>query len=564
MGKKISRRDFLKRTGSTGLSISLVGSGMQFLVGCTRREFDLIIRGGMVYDGLGKEPVAADVGLRGGRIAALGDLSSRTTHRVIDASGLAVTPGFIDVHTHTDVGLLANPRAESKIRQGVTTEISGQCGSSPFPLGGEVAAQYKSRIKEEFEVEVDWTDADTFLRRLEKNRTAVNFVPFVGHSTVRATAMGMENRDPSNEELEEMKRFVREALEQGAFGLSTGLEYTPGSFAKTEEIIQLCRVVSKFRGIYATHMRSEDVRVEEALEEAIRIAGEADVELQISHLKASQKRNWHKLPKMLHRISQASKEGVRIHADRYTYRAWATTLQIMFPLWAREGDDEAFVRRLQDDADWGKMRPYLEDKVNALGSWESVLITRVKSEEIKHYQGKTISQLAADARRDPYAFVRELLIDEEGDVSIVGFGMSEENTEKVLAFPLTMVGSDGNAVAPYGILSKGNPHPRYYGTFPRYLGHYIREKKILTLPEAIRRITSMAAQKFEIPDRGVLAEGYCADIVLFNPETVIDKATFSNPHQYPEGIDVVIVNGRVVIEKGKHTGELPGKVLRRA
>jgi N-acyl-D-amino-acid deacylase len=363
--------------------------------------------------------------------------------------------------------------------------------------------------------------------------------------------------------MEGMKRAVRESMEQGAFGLSTGLEYTPGSFAKTEEVIDLCKIVSELNGVYTTHMRSEDVRLEEALEETLRIADEADVSLQISHLKASQKRNWHKLPRVLEKIQKASQDGIRVHADRYTYSAWATSLRIMFPMWSREGNSDDFVARLKDAATWNKIKPFLADKVNGLGSWDRVLITRLKSEEKKAMQGMTVEQLAADAGKDPYDFARELLIEEKGDVSICGFAMSEENTERVLAFPLTMVGSDGNAIAPYGVLGKGNPHPRYYGTFPRYLGYYIRERKILPLPEAVRRITSLPAEKFGLQDRGVLDEGKYADIVVFNPNTVIDKATFAEPHQYPVGIDAVIVNGRIVIEKETHTGELPGKVLRK-
>ncbi len=564
MLKNTSRRDFLKQAARTGLVIGLMPAGSRLFVGCTRREFDIIIRGGTVYDGLGGDPFAADVGLRGNRITAVGDLAGRTSHRIIDAAGLAVSPGFIDAHSHTDHLLLVNPNAESKIRQGVTTEVTGQCGDSPFPVGGPAWEKAKKDMQEEYGITVDWTDADGFLRRLEKNGTAVNFVPFLGHGTLRGVVMGLEDRQPTTDDMDAMKRALHQAMEQGVFGLSTGLEYTPGSFAKTEEIIQLCKVVAEFGGVYATHMRSEDIRLEEALAEALRIAREADVDLQISHLKASQKRNWHKLPRVLQRIQQASREGVRVHADRYTYAAWATSMRIMFPMWARQGTNEDFVARLKDNTQWERMKPFVVDRVDALGAWDRVLITRLKSEDKNDLLGKNVQQLALEVRRDPYAFVRTLLVEEQGDVGICGFGMSEENTEKVLGFPLTMVGSDGVAAAPYGILGKGNPHPRYYGTFPRYLGHYVRKQKILPLHEAIRRITSLPAEKFRLVDRGVLAQGKFADIVLFDPETVIDKATFTHPHQYPLGIEFVIVNGRVVIEKGTHTGELPGIVLRNA
>lgn len=563
MAKNTSRRDFLKQAVRAGLVVGLTGTGSHCLVGCAGREFDLIIRGGMIYDGLGGEPFPGDVGIKKDKIAAIGDLGQKTAHQMIEGAGLSVTPGFIDAHCHTDISLLVNPRAESIIRQGITTEVSGQCGSSPFPVGGPSLDRRKKNLKEEYDITLDWTDADSFFRKLEKNRTAVNYVPFVGHGAVRTVVMGLEDRDPTFDEMRRMKRVVRECMEQGSFGFSTGLEYTPGSFAKTEEVIELSRVAAEMGGVYATHMRSEDVRVEEALEEAIRIAREAGISLQISHLKASQQRNWHKLPKMLDRIMQASQEGINIHADRYTYTAWATTLQIMLPMWAREGDNDDLVSRLKDNGQWEQIKTFLVDKVDALGSWESVLITQLKKEENRHLQGKTVAQLAVELKKDPLVFVRELLIENEGDVSMVGFGMSEENTEKVLSFPLTMIGTDGDAVAPYGKLSKGNPHPRHYGAFPRYLGYYIRERKILSMPEAIRRITSLPADKFGLKDHGVLAEGKYADVVLFNPETVIDKATFANPHQYPEGIDYVIVNGRIVIEKGEHSGVLPGKVLRK-
>ena len=562
MTENTSRREFLKQAALAGLGIGFAGTGSHFIIGCTRREFDLIIKGGMIFDGLGGKPFIADVGVGKDRITAVGDLTGRSAYRIIDAAGLVVSPGFIDAHTHTDIGLLVNPKAESKIRQGVTTEISGQCGDSPFPIGGPTLENDKRRIEEKYDISLDWTDTDGFLSHIEKTGTAVNYATFIGHGTVRGVVMGLEDRNPTAEELKEMKRIVRESFQQGAFGLSTGLEYTPGSFAKTDEIIALCNAMSDPGGIYATHIRSEDDRLVEAIDEAIRIARKSDVDLQISHLKASLKRNWHKLPQVLEKIESASRDGVRVHADRYTYSAWATSLRVMFPMWSREGDDEAFVGRLKNDAQWKKIKPFVIDKVEAMGSWDRVLITRLKSEDKSHMLGKTIARLAADLNSDPYIFVRDLLIEEEGNVGICGFAMSEENTEMVLAFPLTMVGSDGNAVAPYGILSHENPHPRYYGTFPRYLGHYIRERKILPLPEAIRRITSMPAKKFHLKDRGILSEGSYADIVLFNPDTIIDKATFTNPHQYPEGIDVVIVNGKVVIENAEHTGNLAGKVLR--
>ena len=560
MTSTTSRRNFLKKTAAAGLAVGLGGS--RFIIGCTRRNFDLIINQGMIYDGLGGTPFQADIGIRGDRIAAIGDLSGAQSELSISAEGLAVSPGFIDAHSHTDISLLINPNAESKIRQGVTTEVSGNCGSSPFPLRGDSGKRFKDRLMEAYEIDVDWDDCDGFLSRLERNGTAVNYATFLGHSNLRQAVMGQENRKPTTDELTEMKRLVREAVEHGAYGLSTGLEYTPGSFAETDEIIELCKVAAESGGLYATHMRSEDVRVIEAIEETLRIARESDISVEIAHLKANQRRNWHKLPRMLEMLLKASDAGIPVKADRYAYPAWSTTLQILFPLWSREGGVDDFIARLKDNAQWRKIKIFLADKVNALGSWESVMISSVKSKDKRDYQGKTVARLAKEAGKNPYSFTRRLLIEENGEVGIVAFAMSEENTEKVLAFPLTMVGSDGSALAVEGPLSRGNPHPRNYGCFPRYLGHYIRERNILPLNEAVRRITSMPAEKFKIKDRGLLADGKFADIVVFDPNTVIDKATFTNPHQYPEGIDYVIVNGRIVVGGGLHSGKHPGKVLR--
>lgn len=563
MEQDYSRREFLRTAAQSAVAAGVLVAAGPLVQSCERAEFDLVIKGGTLYDGRGGPPVVADLGIRGERIAAIGDLTHSSARAVVDATKLAVTPGFIDVHSHTDVGLLVNPKAESKIRQGVTTEICGNCGASPFPLRGPVAATTREEIRQEFEMEPDWQDAEGFLGRLERQKIAVNYVTLVGHSSVRAAVMGLDNRPPTSQEMEELRQEVREALEQGAIGLSTGLEYTPGCFANTAEIVSLCEVVKEFGGIYATHMRNEDVQVEEALEEAIQIAFQADVPLEVSHLKACQQRNWHKTPRLLERLKEVHERGLRVHCDRYPYTAYGTTLKLMLPLWAREGSDEDLVARLKDEAQWRKMRSHLEERAAALGSWERVLITKVAGTKHQAAQGKTVPQLAEELHTDHCEAVRQLLIDAEGKVAMCGFAMSEENTERVLSFPLTMVGSDGEAVAPYGVLGRGNPHPRFYGTFPRYFGYYVRERKILPLAEAVRRVTSLPAQVFGLRDRGVLAKGAYGDIVVFDPQTIVDRATFTDPHQYPVGIHHVVVNGRLVIHQGEHTGCLPGRVLRR-
>jgi N-acyl-D-amino-acid deacylase len=530
-------------------------------MGCNRSRYDLLILNGSLYDGSGGEPRQADMGIRGDRIVEIGHLDRSSSLQVIDAEGLAVCPGFIDVHTHTDLSLLVDPRAQSKIRQGVTLEIGGNCGDAIFPLNGETAARLREEWRKEYEIEADWSDLAGFNSALRKKGIAFNYATLAGHGAIRTAAMGIENRPPTSAELEAMKNHLQIALEQGALGLSTGLEYTPGSFASTDEIVALCKLVARHDGVYATHMRNEDLTVEEALAEALRIGRESGVSLQISHLKACQKRNWFKTPLLLKAIEKAHNQGLNVHADRYPYTAYGTSLRMLFPLWAREGKDEDFVARLKDAELWEKMAMFARDKIAATGSWASIMITQTTASSRRDYQGKTIEELAAAENKDPLEFARNLLIDEKGQVGMCGFSMSEEDTENTLTFPLTMVGSDGSAISPSGLLGKGMPHPRFYGTFPRYLGHYVREKKILPLAEAIRRITALPAEKFGLKKRGRLAQGCFADVVVFNPVTIIDQATFVQPHQYPIGIDQVIVNGEIVVAKGEQSGKLPGKII---
>jgi N-acyl-D-amino-acid deacylase len=551
----VSRRQFLQKTATATFTATMISS-------CSKHEFDIIIRHGLIFDGFGREPLQQDLGIRGDQIVAMGDLRQKTAARTIDATGFAVAPGFIDAHTHSDMTLLVNPKAESKIRQGVTVEICGNCGDSPFPLHDVNSLETITALRNEYHTKISWRDFSGYRQVLEKKGTALNVATLIGHGNLRQAVVGSDNRPPSSAELQQMKALVAEYMQAGSLGLSTGLEYMPGMFAQTDELIELARVVARFDGVYASHMRNEDVRVQEALEEALIIGRTAGVRVQISHLKASQQRNWFKTPLLLAAIDQARAQGLEVHADRYPYTAYSTSLKMLFPSWSREGAFGDFVKRLQSDEEWKKIRPFIEDKINALGSWNSILITRLTGASRQSWQGKTIAQLAEG--QDPFAFVRQLMIDEQGQVSMCGFGMSEPDTEAVLAAPFTMVGSDGDAVAPYGLLGEGTPHPRFYGTFPRYLGMYIRQKKILTLAEGIRRITSLPAAKFHLPKRGSIKVGHYADIVIFDTEKILDRATFTQPHQYPEGIPYVLVNGVIVVNKGEHTGRLPGQFLERA
>ena len=548
----VNRRQFMQTAATATISAGFISS-------CARNEYDLIIRHGLVYDGSGREPVRQDLAIQQGVVVAMGDLRQRSAAREIDANGLAVAPGFIDVHTHSDMTLLVNPKAESKVRQGVTTEICGNCGDSPFPLDDVLSLETITALRNEYQMKISWRDFAGYRRLLEKRGCSINVATLIGHGSLRQAVMGSENRAPTAGELEKMKALVAEYMQQGALGLSTGLEYIPGMFAQTDELIALSRVVARFNGVYASHMRNEDVRVEEALAEALTIGRRSGARVQISHLKASQKRNWHKTPLLLAAIEQARAQGDAVHADRYPYTAYATSLKMVFPAWSREGAFGDFVKRLQAEEEWRKIRPFVEDKISALGSWDSILITRLTGAARQSWQGKTIAQLTGD--QDPFEFVRRLMIDEQGQVSMCGFGMSDQDTEAILAAPYTMVGSDGDAVAPYGLLGKGTPHPRFYGTFPRYLGLYIREKKILSLAEGIRRVTAMAAEMFGLQKRGAIKIGYHADIVIFDAEKIIDQATYTQPHQYPAGIPYVVVNGMVVVDKGEHSGRLAGTFI---
>ncbi|MDO9549306.1 MAG: D-aminoacylase [Candidatus Marinimicrobia bacterium] len=550
----MQRRDFIK-------TATLASAGLW--LGChPRNRFDLIIRNGLLIDGLGNPAQRMDVGIRNSKIIALGDLSKTTADRVIDANGLIISPGFIDIHTHTDSELLANPRGESKIHQGVTTEVGGNCGSSPFPLSDDDSHELYGNLKDRYGISKRWQTADEFLAIIEKARPSLNYASFTGHGDLRAFVVGKNDVQPTTAQLDEMKRVLAETMETGSLGLSTGLEYAPGSYAKTDEIIELTKVVAHYNGVYATHIRNEDDTVEEAIEEALEICRKSGVSLQISHLKACNQSNWHKVDHMLEMIHTAHDQGLPVHADRYPYNAWGTGLSSFLPLWSRQGDTDDILIRLQNKDDLAKIKPYTESRGKRIGGWDRVVISNCRSEKHKIYEGKSILDCVEITGTEPFEFIRKLLIAEQNRVGVIGFTMGENNLKKVLASPLVMIGSDGSAVAPYGKLGEGKPHPRFYGTFPRVLGKYAREEKILDLVTAVRKMTSMPAEKLGLKQRGYLKENYFADIVIFNPKTVIDNACFTDPHLYPTGIEHVIVNGKVTIENGEHTDTFAGRVLR--
>ncbi len=556
----MKRREFLSKTAGGASSLPLVA-----LTGCSsNKEYDLLVAGGTVFDGSGGPGVEADVAVKDARILKIGkNLGVNRARDVIDAKGMAVAPGFIDPHTHTDVQLLANPRAESKIRQGVTVEVGGNCGFSYFPLSDLTFEESRTSVEKQFGVIIDWRDIGGLLGRLEKEGVALNYATFLGQGAVRNAAMGPYNRPPEPDEMELMKRYVRESMEGGALGITSGLEYTPSCFAGTDELIQLCRETAALGGVYATHMRSEEDTVLEALDEALVTARESGVSLQISHVKAIFRHNWPKVDGILAALDKAAREGVRVAADRYPYIAYSTGLSIFFPEWAREGTTADFLNRLKDKSLDKRIRQYVTGQEAKLGSWDQVIISSILSEKNRALEGEILLDAAVKRKQAPYDFMRDILIEEEGSVGMVAFGMSEENLRKLYAHPLVTVGSDGNAAAIDGVLGRGKPHPRFYGTFPRYLGKYVREGKALPLEEAIRKITSFSAEKIGLVERGRIREGYWADLTVFDPDTIIDNATYKDPHRYPGGIPHVIVNGIPAIRDGEHTGALPGKILRR-
>lgn len=561
--RQISRRKFLEVSSLVGAGTIVLGSASLQNIFARTHGFDILIKNGAVIDGSGKLEFFADIGMKDGKILAIGKLSEADAIRVIDARGLKVVPGFIDIHSHTDSDLILNPKAESKIRQGVTTEITGQDGFSWGPIGGPELELTLKNFKEEYGEDLTWRSMGDFLTDFSKRKYSVNIATMVGLGTIREFVVGLNDRPATQEELKRMQNEVRKAIDEGAIGISTGLEYTPGSFASIEELIELCKSAPEFARIYSTHMRNEDNTVLEAIDEAIEISKKSNSRLLISHLKVSGKSNWHKADVALEKMDKAIAEGLEVHADRYTYVAYHTNLSSLFPLWSRDGGTEKFLERLQDSSIKNKIKEYVEKKVSNLdGDWNGVLISSVGKEDFKHYQGKTIQQIADDNGMNPLDGAVKVLLDAKNQVMMMGFGMEEKSTEIILAHPRVMISSDAGSHAPYPPMNRSIAHPRAYGTFPRAIAKYVRERKICSLEEMIRKMTSMPADKLRFKDRGRLEIGKIADVVIFDYEKIQDKATFTEPHQYPDGIPYVIVGGEIVINNGEHTGAMPGKVIK--
>ncbi|MGD2200257.1 MAG: D-aminoacylase [Candidatus Bathyarchaeota archaeon] len=522
--------------------------------------YDVLIENGKIIDGTGNPWFKGEVGIVGDRIEAVGRIAGSGAERVLDAEGLMVAPGFIDIHSHSDYTVLVDPRVESKVRQGVTTEVVGNCGSSAAPMNEDVKT-YRERymrasVGDDFEF--NWGTMAEYLSLIEDSGASFNVVALVGQGTVRQNVMGYEDREPTKAELRRMKGLVAASMEEGAWGMSTGLIYTPSTFAKTEEIIELASVLEPYGGIYFSHIRGEGETLLEAVGEAVRIGREAGVPVQIAHFKASGKPYWGKAVDSLRLVKEGRETGVDVTFDQYPYIASSTSLAAYMPHWAQEGGADSLLDRLKDPETRKKIA---EGEGGIHRDWDAIMVASAKNHT--EYEGKRISEIAELEGKDEYEAVFDLLLAEDAQVAVVSFGISEEDVKRIMKSPHGMVGSDGRAVAPRGILGRGKPHPRYYGTFPRVLGHYVREEKVLTLQEAVRKMTSAPAQRLGLNDRGLLRAGYKADVTLFDPKKVEDKATFIEPHQFAAGIPYVVVNGVLVVDEGEHTGAVPGRPLKK-
>jgi N-acyl-D-amino-acid deacylase len=530
-------------------------------------QYTVIVANGMVYDGTGAPGRRADVGIVGDFVAAVGDLRGETALARIDAAGLAVAPGFINMLSWSTESLLVDGRSQGEIRQGVTTQIMGE-GDSMGPLTDEMRRR-RIEAQGDLKFEIPWTTLGDYLRHLEKKGVAQNVASFVGATTVREHVIGLEDRQPTPAQLDAMRALVRREMEDGALGIGSSLIYAPAFYAGTEELIELCKVAAEYRGKYISHMRSEGNRLVEAVEELLRIAREAKIPAEIYHLKAAGARNWPKMAKVLAIIERARQEGLKITADMYMYPAGATGLDAAMPPSALDGGYEALFKRLQDPeyrrqlaADIRTPTDAWENLYLAAGSPDRVLLVDFKNEALKPLTGKSLAEVAKMRGKDPVETIMDLVLEDRSRVGTVYFMMSEENITTQIRKPWVSLGSDASSMATEGVFLKSSAHPRAYGNFARLLGKYVREEKAITLADAVHRLSGLPATNLELDRRGFLQRGMFADVVVFDPATIADRATFEKPHQYAVGVKHVFVNGRQVLKDGEHTGALPGRALR--
>ena len=559
MPAPVSRRSFLKSA-----TLAAIGSALPGTPDIKAApSYDCVIKGGTILDGTGGPAWKADIGIQGDTVTALGEIDPGQGKRLIQATDKYVCPGFIDIHTHSDGSILVYPDAESRVLQGVTTELTGNCGGSAAPLVGVDADKRRQQMLEEDDIRAEWTDVASYFERLEQTRISLNHALLLGQGTLRYNAIGAVDRPLTADELKAVLRAVEEGMDQGAVGISTGLEYIPGSYTPTEEIVSLARITARRGGLYATHIRDEGASLLAAVNEAVQIGRSSGVRVEISHFKAAGRPNWNKQAAALQLVEAARGSGVEVLADAYPYHVYSTGLTIYLPLWAREGGDEALLERLRKPDQRRRIAAEVDSQVrNDPGDYDLIVITRVKTDKNKPLIGKNLAQIAQAWKMEPIDAVLRLVVEEEARVEFVGYGMKPDNVKMVLSNPLVMAGSDGYSMAPRGKMAEARPHPRSYGTYPRVLGYYCREQKIFDLPAAVHKITAMPADQIGLTDRGRIARGKKADLVVFDAASVIDTATFENPHRYPTGIEYVVVNGETVAEKGRHTGARPGRVLR--
>lgn len=540
------------------------------LAGCKKQEYDVVIRGGTVYDGSGKPGVVTDVAINADTIAFIGDLSKAVGKKEVDAKGLAVAPGFINMLSWAVESLIIDGKSQSDIRQGVTLEVFGE-GNSMGPLNDKMKAEALDAMRRnpDYKYDIDWTSLGEYLESLQKRGVSPNVASFIGATSVRVHELGYANRLPNAEELERMKALVKQAMEEGAMGVGSSLIYAPANYSNTEELVEICKVAGEYGGMYITHMRSEGNTIFGAVDETIRIAREGKLPAEIYHLKMGGKDNWWKLDSVLAKIDKANKEGLKVTADMYTYTAGATGLDASMPPWVQEGGIKEWIKRLQDPKirkkaleEMRKPSDKWENLLLLAGGPERVLLLGFANDSLKRFTGKTLAEVAKIYGKSPEETAMDLVITDSTRVDAAYFMMSEENVKRQIALPYLSFGSDAGSPAAEGVFLKSNDHPRAYGNFARLLGKYVRDEKVIPLEEAVRKLTSLPASNLKIKRRGSLQTGYFADLAIFDPTKIQDNATFEKPHQYATGMVHVFVNGTQVLEKGEHTGAKPGRVVR--
>lgn len=532
------------------------------------KKIDLLIKNGTVFDGTGAEPFEADIGVAGDKIVFVNKKSEARSQKsevratkIINAKGLAVSPGFIDTHAHSEFTLLADPRAEGKLLQGITTEINGNCGLSAAPLYGK-ALEHREKDLAELGIKERWSTFEEYFRILEKKGIALNFLTLAGHGNIRASVIGYKDKKPVIAELKKMQALSQKAIDAGAIGLSTGLIYPPGIYSDTDELVSLAKSFSNDRLIYTSHMRSEGKGLIESIKEVIRIGKEANIKVHISHIKTSGKENWDKIDEAISLINNARKRGVKVSCDRYPYTASSTDLDTILPSWTYEGGAEEELRRLKSSQVLEKIKKEILHGHPDNDYWTKVSVSSVSSQKNKWMEGKTLSYISRKINKSPVDALFKILIEEKLRAGAIFSSMSEDNLRRFLSLPYAMIGSDSSARSMSGITYDGKPHPRGFGSFPRFLGKYVRDNKLMSMTSAVHKITMLPARTFGINGRGVLKKGAFADIVVFDPGRIIDRATFDKPFLKSKGINYVIVNGSPAIWKGNFTGAAAGKILR--